>query len=99
MSRTREKALTPATRQQNATMFGGDAGRVPARALTMGVGTILDGRELLLLATGAAKAAVLAKAVEGKRCAMALEAGRHSSSSSSGGYCGGALPMALSSFG
>ncbi len=34
-----------------------------------------------------------------KRCAMALEAGRHSSSSSSGGYCGGALPMALSSFG
>ncbi len=70
MSRTREKALTPATRQQNAAMFGGDAGRVPARALTMGVGTILDGRELLLLATGAAKAAVLAKAVEGPITAM-----------------------------
>jgi len=51
-------------------MFGGDAGRVPARALTMGVGTILDGRELLLLATGAAKAAVLAKAVEGPITAM-----------------------------
>jgi hypothetical protein len=34
-----------------------------------------------------------------KRCAMALEAGRHSSSSSLGGYCGGALPTALSSFG
>lgn len=70
MSRTREKALTPITRQQNAAMFGGDAGRVPARALTMGVGTILDGRELLLLATGAAKAAILAKAVEGPITAM-----------------------------
>ena len=70
MSRTREKALTPATRQQNAAMFGGDADRVPARALTMGVGTILDGGELLLLATGAAKAAVLAKAVEGPITAM-----------------------------
>jgi len=70
MSRTREKALTPANRQQNSAMFGGNAGRVPARALTMGVGTILDGRELLLLATGAAKAAMLARAVEGPITAM-----------------------------
>ena len=65
MSRTREKALTPVTRQQNAGMFGGDPDKVPKRALTMGVGTILDARELLLLATGAAKASILAKAVEG----------------------------------
>ncbi len=35
----------------------------------------------------------------GKRCAEALGAGGHSSSSSPGGYCGGALPTALSSFG
>ena len=70
MSRTREKALTPATRQQNAAMFGGDADRVPARALTMGVGTILDARELLLLATGTAKSAIVAKAVEGPITAM-----------------------------
>ena len=70
MSRTREKALTPVTRHQNAAMFGGDADRVPARALTMGVGTILEARELLLLATGRAKAAVLAKAVEGPITAM-----------------------------
>ncbi|MDQ2801438.1 MAG: glucosamine-6-phosphate deaminase [Pseudomonadota bacterium] len=70
MSRTREKALTPVTRHQNAAMFGGDADRVPARALTMGVGTILEARELLLLATGCAKAAVLAKAVEGPITAM-----------------------------
>ncbi|MBV8915369.1 MAG: glucosamine-6-phosphate deaminase [Acetobacteraceae bacterium] len=70
MSRTREKALTPTTRQQNASMFGGDPDRVPARALTMGVGTILEARELLLLATGPAKAAILAKAVEGPITAM-----------------------------
>ena len=70
MSRTREKALTPVTRQQNAAMFGGDADRVPARALTMGVGTILEARELILLATGRAKAAILARAVEGPITAM-----------------------------
>ena len=70
MSRTRDKGLTPLTLQQNAGMFGGDAGKVPKRALTMGVGTILDARELLLLATGAAKASILARAVEGPITAM-----------------------------
>ena len=70
MSRTRDKTLTPVTRRQNAPMFGGDPERVPARALTMGVGTILDARELLLLATGPAKAAIIAKAVEGPITAM-----------------------------
>jgi len=70
MSRTREKALTPVTRQQNAGMFGGDPDNVPKRALTMGVGTILDARELLLLATGGAKASILARAVEGPITAM-----------------------------
>ncbi|MBW0000496.1 MAG: glucosamine-6-phosphate deaminase [Verrucomicrobia bacterium] len=69
-SRTREKALTPVTRRQNAAMFGGDPDKVPPRALTMGVGTILEARELLLLATGAAKASILAKAVEGPITAM-----------------------------
>jgi glucosamine-6-phosphate deaminase len=70
MSRTRDKALTPLTRQQNAAMFGGDPDKVPKRALTMGVGTILDARELLLLATGGTKASILAKAVEGPITAM-----------------------------
>ncbi len=70
MSRTRDKALMPLTRQQNAVMFGGDPDKVPKRALTMGVGTILDARELLLLATGGAKASILAKAVEGPITAM-----------------------------
>jgi glucosamine-6-phosphate deaminase len=70
MSRTRDKALMPLTRQQNAEMFGGDPNKVPKRAVTMGVGTILDARELLLLATGRAKASILAKAVEGPITAM-----------------------------
>ena len=65
MSRTREKALAPETRQQNAELFGGDPEAVPKRALTMGVGSILDARSVLMLVTGSAKAAVLAAATEG----------------------------------
>jgi glucosamine-6-phosphate deaminase len=70
LSRTREKALTPATRSQNAGMFGGNANGVPSRALTMGVGTIQESRRCLLLVTGAEKAAILARAVEGPITAM-----------------------------
>lgn len=70
MSRTRDKCLTPMTRRQNAGMFGGDVSQVPRRALTMGVGTILEAREIILLATGAAKAAIIAKAVEGPITSM-----------------------------
>jgi glucosamine-6-phosphate deaminase len=70
LSRTREKALTPATLTQNAAMFGGDPAKVPRRAITMGVGTILDSRRCLLVATGASKASILAKAVEGPITAM-----------------------------
>lgn len=69
-SRTREKALTPATRRQNAGMFGNDPARVPARAITMGVGTILEARRVLMLVTGAEKADILARAVEGPITAM-----------------------------
>lgn len=70
MSRTRDKSLTPTTRAQNAEMFGGDVNRVPKRALTMGVGTILQAGELILLATGKAKATIVAKAVEGPITSM-----------------------------
>lgn len=64
-SRTRVVTLTPTTRRQNAAAFGGDPARVPERAITMGVATIMDSRELLVVATGAAKADVVAAAVEG----------------------------------
>ncbi|MBA2666331.1 MAG: glucosamine-6-phosphate deaminase [Trueperaceae bacterium] len=65
MSRTREKALTPETRRQNAAFFGGDPDDVPSRALTMGVGTILDARTVIMVVTGAHKATILAAATEG----------------------------------
>ena len=69
-SRTRQKALTPATLAQNAPFCGGDIAKMPRRALTMGIGTILEARQCLLLVTGSAKAEILAKAVEGPITAM-----------------------------
>lgn len=68
-SRTRVKALTPTTIEQNTAFFGGPE-QVPRRALTMGVGTILDCRRCLLLATGGDKAPIVAKAVEGPITSM-----------------------------
>ncbi len=70
MSRTRDKSLTPHTRRQNAEMFGGDPEKVPSRAMTMGVGTILEARSILLVALGKSKSSILAKAVEGPITSM-----------------------------
>lgn len=68
-SRTRDKSLTPVTIAQNSPLF--PPGRsMPTRGLTMGIGTILDSRRCVLLATGREKADVLAKAVEGPVTAM-----------------------------
>ena len=63
-SRTRVKTLTAATRQANARFFGGDSQAVPATALTVGVGTIMDAREVLIIASGQNKARALRHAVE-----------------------------------
>ena len=68
-SRTRVKALTPTTIKQNARFFGAEE-KVPRRAITMGVGTIIEARRCILLATGDAKAAVIAQAVEGPITSM-----------------------------
>jgi glucosamine-6-phosphate deaminase len=68
-SRTRVKSLTPETVEQNAPLFDPPEA-MPRRAITMGVGTILESRRCLMLATGAEKAEVLAKAVEGPISAM-----------------------------
>lgn len=62
-SRTRQVTLDPVTRRQNAGMFGGDPEQVPEKALTMGVGTILDARHLLLVACGRRKAEIIARAL------------------------------------
>lgn len=68
-SRTRDKSLTPMTIAQNSPLFKKPED-MPRRALTMGIGTILEARELLLLVTGKSKAEVLAKAVEGPITSM-----------------------------
>ena len=64
-SRTRVKTLTEQTRQDNARFFGGDVDAVPRHVLTQGLGTILRAEHLVLVATGEAKAAPVAAAVEG----------------------------------
>jgi glucosamine-6-phosphate deaminase len=69
-SRTRDKSLAPGTVAVNSALFGDAAHRMPRRAITMGVGTILDAREIVLLATGAQKADIIAKAVEGPVTSM-----------------------------
>jgi glucosamine-6-phosphate deaminase len=68
-SRTRVKILSPVTRAQNAPLFTRPE-LVPNRAITMGVGSILDCRRCVLLATGEEKAAIVAKAVEGPITSM-----------------------------
>ncbi|WP_067582323.1 glucosamine-6-phosphate deaminase [Endozoicomonas ascidiicola] len=64
-SRTRIKTLTTETRQANARFFDQDIRLVPKLALTVGVGTVLDARELMILATGADKSRAVQATVEG----------------------------------
>ncbi|MFC6285798.1 glucosamine-6-phosphate deaminase [Nocardioides sp. GCM10027113] len=64
-SRTRVKTLTEQTRRDNARFFGGSVEAVPRHCLTQGIGTILEARHVLLLASGEAKAEAVARVVEG----------------------------------
>lgn len=64
-SRTRVKTLTESTRQANARFFDGNIDRVPTTAITVGVGTIMDAAEVMILITGANKAEALHHAIEG----------------------------------
>ena len=63
-SRTRVKTLTRDTRMVNSRFFGGDPDAVPPTALTVGVGTIMDAREVLILVSGANKSRALRHAIE-----------------------------------
>ncbi len=63
-SRTRQNALTKDTIIVNSRFFGGDISKVPTTALTVGVGTICDAREVLILINGHNKAQALKHAVE-----------------------------------
>jgi glucosamine-6-phosphate deaminase len=58
--------LAPATRRSNAYLFAGRVAAVPPEALSMGVGTILRSRSIILMATGGSKAEVVRAMVRGK---------------------------------
>lgn len=62
-TRTRLVVLDEITRKDAASDFFGDE-NVPREAITMGVGTILDAREVILMATGEHKAPIIRRAVE-----------------------------------
>lgn len=64
-SSTRIITLDYMTRQDNAFAFN-DISEVPKKAVTMGVGTILQARKIVLLAWGASKADIVAKTIEGE---------------------------------
>lgn len=68
-SRTRLKTLTEQTRRDNARFFASHD-EVPRHVITLGIGTILEARHLVLLAFGESKAAPVAAAVEGPVTAM-----------------------------
>jgi len=64
VSRTRVKSLAQDTIMANARFFGGDVDAVPKQALTVGVGTVMDANEVLIVITGANKSYALYKAIE-----------------------------------
>jgi len=64
VSRTRVKTLAQDTIIANARFFDGDVDKVPKQALTVGVGTVMDAKEVMILITGAHKAFALYKTIE-----------------------------------
>ncbi|MDR2968036.1 MAG: glucosamine-6-phosphate deaminase [Tannerellaceae bacterium] len=64
-SRTRVKTLTTDTIIANSRFFENDVNKVPRTAVTVGVGTVLDAKEVLILVNGHGKARALQQAVEG----------------------------------
>lgn len=68
-SRTRVKTLTEETRIDNARFFA-DLDEVPRHVVTQGIGTILEARHVVLIATGASKADPIRRAVEGPVAAV-----------------------------
>lgn len=81
VSRTRVKSLTYDTILVNSRFFDGDISKVPTTALTVGVGTVMDAKEVLVLAFGHKKATALKNAIEGaysQTCTLsALQAHPH----------------------
>ena len=63
-SRTRIKTLTTDTKEANSRFFEGDPSKVPSTALTVGVGTVMDSKEVMVMVTGQSKARAMRHGVE-----------------------------------
>lgn len=68
-SRTRPVPLTKTTYEQNSPLFDKPED-MPMRAMTMGVGTVLDAKKVVMLVTGSEKADIIQKAIEGPVTSM-----------------------------
>ena len=64
-SRTRVKLLTPSTIKANSRFFDNDITKVPPLVLTIGIATMMDADEVLILASGENKATAVKNAIEG----------------------------------
>jgi glucosamine-6-phosphate deaminase len=64
--RTHRVRLMESTRRDNAALFGNDPAKVPGEALSMGIGTILKARRIVLVATGERKAECIRQSVNGR---------------------------------
>jgi len=69
-SRTRIKTLTEQTRADNARFFGDDIEQVPQHCLTQGLGTIMEARHIVLIASGRTKADAIHQLAEGPVSAL-----------------------------
>lgn len=65
VARTHRARLQPGTRRANAALAGGSWRQIPSHALSMGIGTMLEGRAVVLLATGSGKAGIVRRALRG----------------------------------
>jgi glucosamine-6-phosphate deaminase len=62
---THRVRLKESTRRSNAGLFAGDAAKVPEEALSIGVGTILKAKRIVLIATGKSKARCIERVLNG----------------------------------
>ncbi len=65
VSRTRVKTLSYDTILANSRFFDNDMSKVPTQALTVGVGTVMDAREVVIIITGFGKARAVREVIEG----------------------------------
>ncbi|MBQ8672223.1 MAG: glucosamine-6-phosphate deaminase [Alphaproteobacteria bacterium] len=64
-SHTRAKMLTPSTLRANSRFFDNDVSKVPPTVLTIGIATLMEAKEVIILANGKNKAAAIKNAIEG----------------------------------